>query len=191
MMRTALGRLTRAAAGTMIVVTAVALAGCSFAVVPPKKHPTPPAKPGADQAANRLRDAPALLVQCAISRAGLRPGNQDWLHGNKVFIDTTNATNFESWWLSNDTPGPYHQTFVIDGHRTHYLAYGATWVKKNGQWVPTHTARNDPLAQRTSLYAWSLWAAQSGRLPVLVCGPSASARQLNQQIFGSSTPNPW
>jgi hypothetical protein len=57
--------------------------------------------------------------------------------------------------------------------------------------VPTHTARNSPQAQRASLYAWSLWAAANDRLPAVVCGQSADARQLQTEVFGSTVPNPW
>jgi hypothetical protein len=165
------------------------LAGCALDL-PPKAKPRPTATRSGDPSTVRLADAPALLVQCAISQAGLRPGSQDWLQGLRVRITTTNALNFESWFRSHDTPGPYPQTFVIDGHQTHYLAFGATWMHKNGRWVPAHTALNDPAAQRTSIYAWSLWAAANDRLPPLVCGTSVTARGLQAQVFGPSG-NPW
>jgi hypothetical protein len=174
--------LAAAAAG------AVALAGCGFALPPKHKpHPAQPASP----AALRLADAPALLVQCAIRTAGLRPGGQSWLQGAGVRITGTNALDFQNWFRTHDAPGPYPQTFVIDGHRTHYLAFGATWVHKGSLWVPAHTARDNPVAQRTSLYAWSLWAAAQDRLPALVCGPSAQARQLQAEVFGATVSNPW
>jgi hypothetical protein len=48
-----------------------------------------------------------------------------------------------------------------------------------------------PAAQRTSLYAWSLWAAARDRLPTVVCGSPADARQLQADVFGSAMPNPW
>src|SRR5579864_2253675 len=118
-----------------------ALAGCQLAL-PPKPGPT--ATRAGNPATVRLADAPALLVQCAISHAGLRPGSQDWLQGQRVRISATNALNFETW---------------FDAHQTHYLAFGATWARKGGQWVPTHTALSDPLAERTSMYGWALWAA--------------------------------
>ena len=79
---------------------------------------------------------------------------------------------------------------MIDGHRTHYLAFGATWVRKGTLWVPAHTARNDPVAQHTSLYAWSLWAAAQDQLPPVVCGTSVTAAGLEAQIFGPSG-DPW
>lgn len=165
------------------------LAGCSLDLPPkPKPHPTA-IRPG-NPATIRVADAPALLVQCAIRTAGLRPGDQDWLQGQAVRITPTNALNFQTWFRGHDTPGPYPQTFVIDGHRTHYLAFGATWQNKDGQWVPTHTARNDPMAQRTSIYAWSLWAAAQDRLPPVVCGNSVTAKNLQNQVYGPVA-NPW
>ena len=105
-------------------------------------------------------------------------------------ITPTNAADFETWFHSHDTPGPYPQMFVIDGHQTHYLAFGATWVRRGGLWVPAHTARNSPQAERTSLYAWSVWAAAQDRLPLLVCGTSVTARALQAQIYGVAG-NPW
>jgi hypothetical protein len=166
----------------------LAAAGCQFALPPkPKPHPSRAGNP----AAVRLADAPALLVQCAIRTAGLRPGNRDWLRGLSLHITAGNALDFETWFRTHDTPGPYPQAFVIDGHRTHYLAFGATWLRRGGHWVPAHTARDDPLAQRTSLYAWSLWAAANDRLPPAVCGASASARRLQSEIYGTGVPNPW
>ena len=183
------GRGLRAAA--VLAAAGLALAGCTLDL-PPKAKPRPtmqPTRPG-NPATIRLADAPALVVQCAISQAGLRPGSQDWLQGSNVRITATNALDFEGWFHSHDTPGPYPQTFVIDGHPTHYLAFGATWLHKNGQWVPAHTALNDPAAQRTSIYAWSLWAAAHDKLPLLVCGNSVTARGLQAQVFGASG-NPW
>ena len=187
--RHSVGRLgPMAAAAVAVAVAAVALAGCGFNVPPKTKpHPTHSANP----AVVRLADAPALLVQCAIRTAGLRPGSQDWLQGRSVHITSGTATDFQNWFRTHDAPGPYPQTFVIDGHRTHYLAFGATWVRKGGLWVPTHTARNNPVAQHTSLYAWSVWAAAQDRLPTVVCGPAADAQQLQAEVFGSTVPNPW
>lgn len=169
----------------------VMLAGCEFADVPPKASPGPTKTLAANPEAVRLADAPPLLVQCAIDRAGLRPGSYDWLEGNSVRIGSGNATDFTTWWRGHYAPGPYPQTFVIDGHRTHYLAFGATWVKSGGQWVPSHTARNDPLAERTSLYAYAVWTAAHDRLPPAVCGGSTSIRQLQARVFGSTAADPW
>ena len=166
----------------------LALAGCSFDL-PPKPKPTPAPHAG-DPATIRLADAPALLVQCAIRQAGLRPGSQSWLRGLNVRISAQTADSFTTWFRGHDTPGPYQQTFVIDGHRTHYLAFGATWLDKNGQWVPAHTALDDPQAQRTSIYAWSVWAAAQDRLPPVVCGTSVTASALQDQVFGP-VGNPW
>ena len=167
-----------------------ALAGCSLNL-PPKAKPKPTLAPANERPSVRLADAPALLVQCAIHQAGLRPGSQAWLQGLNVRINSANADGFTAWFRTHDTPGPYQQTFVIDGHRTHYLAFGAAWLQKNGHWVPAHTARNDPQAQRTSIYAWSLWAAAQDRLPAVVCGAAADARQLQAEAFGSAVSNPW
>jgi hypothetical protein len=178
--------------GARAVATAAAgllAAGCEFAVVPPKAHPTPPR--AANPAAVRLADAPPLLVQCAINRAGLRPGDQDWLDGNSVRIGPSDATDFETWWRGHFTPGPYPQTFVIDGHRTHYLAFGATWVERGGAWVPTHAARSDPRAERTSLYAYAVWTAAHDRLPPAVCGAAADIKQMQAHVFGASATDPW
>jgi len=163
----------------------LALAGCSLDL-PPKSRPAHAGNP----AAIRLADAPALLVQCAIRQAGLRPGGQNWLNGLNVRITPTNAVGFATWFHAHDTPGPYAQTFVIDGHQTHYLAFGASWLHKGGQWVPEHTARNDPRAQRTSIYAWSLWAAAQDRLPPAVCGTSVTAHELQAEVYGPAV-NPW
>ena len=136
-------------------------------------------------------DAPPLLVQCAIDRVGLRPGKHDWLAGNAVRIAAGNAAGFGTWWRAHFTPGPYPQTFVIAGHRTHYLAFGATWVKRDGAWVPTHAARSDPQAERTSLYAYAVWTAAHDRLPPAVCGPDADIQRLQARVFGSSATDPW
>ena len=42
-----------------------------------------------------------------------------------------------------------------------------------------------------SLIAWTNWTAVNGRLPPAVCGTGRTARQLQTQIFGNGTPNPW
>jgi hypothetical protein len=178
------------------VIGGIALAGCHFAVVPPKatSSPHPPSTPAANSAMQRLADAPALLVQCAIDRVGLRPAaGQDWLNDGKISITSTNAADFDSWWRGHDTPGPYTETFVIDGHRTHYLAFGATWVKKNGQWVPQHAARTDPVAEQQSLYGWATWAALNNKLPPAVCGTSVTAQQLQAQVYAGAqgAGDPW
>jgi hypothetical protein len=181
------GAFVRAAAA--LAAAGLAVAGCSLDL-PPKATPKPKVARASDTAGVRLADAPALVVQCAIRQAGLRPGSQNWLHGLSVRITSTNAVNFETWFRTHDTPGPYHQTFVIDGHRTHYLAFGATWLHKKGQWIPAHTAQDDPQAERTSIYAWSLWTAENDRLPPPVCGTSVTVSALQDQVFGSSG-NPW
>jgi hypothetical protein len=191
-----MSRMTARAGRTVAaVIGGIALAGCHFAVVPPKATSSPGVQHtlAANAPAQRLADAPALLVQCAIDQAGLRPAaGQDWLQDGKVAITTTNAADFNTWWLGHDTPGPYTETFVIDGHRTHYLAFGATWVQKNGQWVPQHAARADPVSEQESLYGWATWAALNDKLPPAVCGTSVTAQQLQAEVYGAAgTADPW
>jgi hypothetical protein len=196
-----MSRMTaRSGRAVAAVIGGITLAGCHFAVVPPKAtssahttgSPSAPAAPAVDAPVQRLADAPALLVQCAIDRAGLRPAaGQDWLNAGKVSITTTNAADFSAWWRAHDTPGPYPETFVIDGHRTHYLSFGATWVMQNGQWAPQHSARIDPVAEQESLYGWTTWAALHNKLPAAVCGTSVTAQQLQAQVFGASATDPW
>ncbi len=201
-----LARTGRTAAAFL---AAVILTGCHFAVVPPKPHASASGNPAAGAApgetpgaaasatmanpySDRLADAPALLVQCAVDQAGLRPGTSlDWFSRGQVTVNTTNALNFTTWWATHNKPGPYPLTFLIAGHRTHYLEFGTTWVTRDGQWVPRYTGNNDPRALRYSLGAWATWTALNGKLPPAVCGISATAGQLQQQVFGSSTPNPW
>jgi hypothetical protein len=185
-MRTRSGWVAGAAAA---VAAGLLTAGCEFAVVPPKAHHEPARTANAE--AVRLADAPPLLVQCAIDRAGLRPGKHDWLDGNAVRIGPGNATGFDAWWRGHFTPGPYPQTFVIAGHHTHYLAFGATWVKRDGAWIPAHAARSDPLAERTSLYAYAVWTAAHDRLPPAVCGSATGIKQLQARVFGASATDPW
>ncbi|HUY51494.1 MAG TPA: hypothetical protein VMV92_38290 [Streptosporangiaceae bacterium] len=194
-MKRMLARTGRAVAA---IVAGAILTGCHFAVVPPKSHaasasPTASTSPAMrDPYGARVADAPALLTQCAVDQAGLRPGTGlDWFSNGKVSINTTNASNFTTWWGSHSKPGPYPQTFLIAGHQTHYLEFGAAWVKKNGQWEPTYTGNTDRKALQYSLAAWANWTAVNGKLPPLVCGTSLTAHQLQAQIYGSSTPNPW
>lgn len=185
--------LVRSGRAVAAIVAGSLLAGCQFAVVPPKKHAAS-ASPTAslrDPYGYRLADAPALLTQCAVDTAGLRPGTGlGWFAHGQVTVNTTNAANFSSWWLTHNKPGPYPQTFVIDGHRTHYLEFGATWVKSGSLWVPAH-AGDTKLGLRYSLAAWTSWATLNGKLPPAVCGTSLTASQLQEQIFGNGTPNPW
>jgi hypothetical protein len=176
------------AAVAALAVASVALAGCGFAL-PPKKKPHPTF--ASDPAAVRLADAPALLVQCAIRTAGLRPGSQSWLSGLSVHVTSTNAIDFQNWFRTHDAPGPYPQTFVIDGHRTHYLEFGTTWVKSGSVWMPAHVGNQNPQAMDYSLTAWTAWTAVNGKLPPAVCGTSLTASQLQAQIFGNGTPDPW
>ncbi len=203
--------LARTGRTVAALLAAVVLAGCHFAVVPPKPHASasgpasaggtasPGATPSAVASATmanpysyRLADAPALLVQCAVDQASLRPGSSlDWFSHGQVTVNTTDALNFSTWWTAHSKPGPYPLTFVIAGHPTHYLEFGTTWVSRDGQWVPQYTGNNDPRALRYSLSAWATWTALNGKLPAAVCGTSVTAGQLQQQVFGNSTPNPW
>ena len=191
-----MSRMTaRSGRAVAAVIGGIALAGCHFAVVPPKATSSPGASASAGAAGapmQRLADAPALLVQCAIDQAGLRPATgADWIRGGKVSISATDAADFSTWWRAHDTPGPYPETFVIDGHRTHFLSFGATWITKNGEWVPQHSARTDPVAEQESLYGWTTWAALHNKLPAAVCGTSVNAHKLQAQVFGASAPDPW
>ena len=180
--------------GQAVAATAAAalLAGCQFAVVPPKKHAAAsPAASFSNPYGYRLADAPALLTQCAVDTAGLQPGaGLDWFSRGQVTVNTTNAQNFTSWWDTHNKPGPYPQTFVIDGHRTHYLEFGTPWVKRGSLWVPARAA-DQTLDRDYSLAAWTAWTALNGKLPPAVCGTSATASGLQARIFGDGTPDPW
>jgi hypothetical protein len=181
------GRAGAALAGAMI------LAGCHFAVVPPK-HPASTrasaAASMADPYGARGADAPALMVQCAVDQAGLRPGTGlDWFSHGQVSINTTDASNFTSWWTGHSGPGPYPQTFTIAGHRTHYLEFGTSWKKQGALWVPVNTGNTK--AGQYSLVAWANWTAANDKLAPPVCGSAVTARQLQDQVYGSATSNPW
>ncbi len=185
--------LVRSGQAVAAITAGALLAACQFAVVPPKKHAA--ASPTAslrDPYGYRLADAPALLTQCAVDTAGLRPGTGlDWFSHGQVTVNTTNADNFNSWWATHNKPGPYPQTFVIDGHRTHYLEFGTTWVKSGSLWMPAHVGNQNPQALDYSLTAWTAWTALNGKLPPAVCGTSLTASQLQARIFGNGTPDPW
>jgi hypothetical protein len=184
--------LVRSGRAVAAIAAGAVLAGCQFAVVPPKKHAA--ASPTASLSnpyGYRLADAPALLTQCAVDTAGLRPGTGlDWFSNGQVTVNTTNADNFASWWSAHKGPGPYPQTFVIGGRRTHYLEFGPTWVKSGSLWVPAR-AGDKTLGLDYSLTAWTAWTAVNGKLPPAVCGTSLTARGLQARIFGTGTPNPW
>src|ERR1700733_10918791 len=187
-------RILRGGQAVAAITAGALLAGCQFAVVPPKKHAAarPPPPPPTPPSGPRRAAPPALLTQCAVDTAHLRPGTgQDWFSRGQVTVNTTNADNFTSWWRTHDKPGPYPQTFVIDGHRTPYLESGTSWVKSGSLWVPAHVGNANPQALRYSLAAWSSWTALNGKLPPAVCGTALTARQLQAQIFGSGTPDPW
>lgn len=185
-------RILRGGQAVAAIAAGALLAGCQFAVVPPKKHAAAsPAASLRNPYGYRLADAPALLTQCAVDTAHLQPGTGlDWFSNGQVTITTTNADNFASWWRTHNKPGPYPQTFVIDGHRTHYLEFGTSWVKSGSLWVPIR-AGDRTLAMDYSLAAWTARTALSGKLPPAVCGPSVTASQLQAQIFGNGTPDPW
>jgi hypothetical protein len=181
--------VARSGRAVAAVTAAAILAGCHFAVVPPKKHAAGPMR---DPYGARMADAPALLTQCAVDHAGLHPGTGlDWFSGGQVSINQTNASNFTSWWQVHNKPGPYSQTFHIAGHPTHYLEFGTTWTKQGGSWVPAGTGASNPKALQYSLAAWANWTAANDKLPALVCGSSVTARQLQDQVYGAATPNPW
>ena len=187
--------LARAGRVAVAIAAGAMLAGCQFAVVPPKNHAAGSPRPTAslrDPYGYRRADAPALLTQCLVDTAGLRPGTSlDWFSHGQVTVNTTNADNFTAWWQAHNKPGPYSQTFVIDGHRTHYLEFGTTWVKSGSLWVPTHVGDENPRALDYSLIAWTNWTAVNGKLPPAVCGTTLTASQLQAQVFGNSTPDPW
>jgi hypothetical protein len=185
-------RILRGGQAVAAIAAGALLAGCQFAVVPPKKHAAAsPAASLRDPYGYRLADAPALLTQCAVDTARLQPGTgQDWFSRGQVTVNTTDADNFTSWWSTHDKPGPYPQTFVIDGHRTHYLEFGTSWVKSGSLWVPAR-AGDRTLAMDYSLAAWTAWTALNGKLPPAVCGTSVTASRLQARIFGDGTPDPW
>jgi hypothetical protein len=64
-------------------------------------------------------------------------------------------------------------------------------VKSGSLWVPAHVGATNPQALRYSLAAWTSWAALNGKLPPAVCGTALTARRLQEQVFGTGTPNPW
>ena len=187
----------RARAGRAVAaLTAGALlAGCQFAVVPPKKHAaasSPASRTMRDPYGARLLDAPALLTQCLVSQSGLRPGTGlSWFRDGKVTVSTGNASDFQAWWQAHDKPGPYPQTFRIAGHQTRYLEFGTPWVKRGTLWVPANTGDTNRKALQYSLIAWANWTAANDRLPAGICGSSVTATQVQDQVFGTSTPNPW
>jgi hypothetical protein len=183
--------LARGGRAVAALAAAAVLAGCHFAVIPPKKHPASTASMR-DPYGARLADAPALLTQCAVDQAGLHPGaGQSWFTGGRVTINPTDAGDFTTWWHTHSKPGPYTQTFRIAGHPTHYLEFGTAWSKQAGHWVPAHTGAANPRALQYSLAAWANWTAVNDKLPALVCGSALTARQLQNQVYGTSTPNPW
>jgi len=64
-------------------------------------------------------------------------------------------------------------------------------VKSGSLWMPAHVGNQNPQALDYSLTAWTAWTALNGKLPPAVCGTSLTARQLQAQIFGNGTPDPW
>ncbi len=185
-------RILRGRQAAAAIAAGALLAGCQFAVVPPKKHAAASATASLrNPFGYRLADAPPLLTQCAVDTARLRPGTGlDWFSHGQVTVNTTNAASFTRWWDAHNKPGPYPQTFVIDGHRTHYLEFGTRWVKSGSLWIPAQ-AGDPTLARDYSLAAWTAWTALHGKLPPAVCGTSVTASQLQARIFGNGTPDPW
>ncbi len=150
------------------------LAGCHFAVVPPKNHAAS-ATPRSCQPVRRTRlaDAPALLAQCAVDTAGLRPGpGLDWFSDGQVTIAPPTQTTSPAGGHAHDKPGPYPQTFVIAGHRTHYLEFGTPWVKRGSLWVPANTGNTN---QGAALLADRLDELDRGQRQAAsaVCGDGA------------------
>jgi hypothetical protein len=99
-MRARGGWLARA---VMVGIAAGLAGGCHFAGIPahrPSPRLSARATPPNPQAL-RLADAPALVVQCAISSGRLRPGRAGWLRGDSVRITPADAAGFEAWWRSH------------------------------------------------------------------------------------------
>lgn len=101
-MNTTRGRPIAALAGGLVV---VALAGCTGS-----SKPAPTASPtGSAGFGLRYGDAPALLVQCALSSGALKPQpGQAWYSDRKVLPLSGNgsddrAADLSSWWDANST----------------------------------------------------------------------------------------
>jgi hypothetical protein len=87
-------------------------AGCSSSPGPsstsaPTSSPTSTSPPtGADVTAERLTDAGALIVQCALTKGLMKPptglvtpsGETPWLKGTKLVITAANAGTFNDWY---------------------------------------------------------------------------------------------
>ncbi len=78
--------LVRTGQAVAAITAGALLAGCQFAVVPPKKHAAAsPTGSLRNPYGYRLADAPALLTQCAVDTVGLRPGTGlDWFSHGQV-----------------------------------------------------------------------------------------------------------
>ena len=186
-------RILRGGQAVAAIAAGALLAGCQFAVVPPKKHAA--ASPTAslrNPYGYRLADAPALLTQCAVDTAGLQPGTGlDWFSHGQVTINTTNADNFTSWWAYAQQAGTVPADVrhrrppdPLPGVR-HLLGQerqpvGARPRRRPGRWP--WTTRWPPGPRGPQL---------NGKLPPAVCGTSVTASQLQAQIFGNGTPDPW
>ena len=92
------------AAATLIAGLA---AGCSSSS--PSSTSTPPPSPsgtGTGTAGNRLGDAAALIVQCALTQGLMKPptglvtpaGQTPWLKGTKLQLTSANAPTFSEWY---------------------------------------------------------------------------------------------
>jgi hypothetical protein len=96
--------LSFAVAITMLGLTA----GCtsSSSTVTPSYSPSPTSS----TTSLRSADAPALIVQCALSEGHLKPptglyvppGETPWLQGKRVAITAKNDASFNDWYSGND-----------------------------------------------------------------------------------------
>lgn len=92
----------RPVAAFAVALVIVALAGCSGT-----SKPAPAPASSSDDYAWRLIDAPALLVQCALSSGALKPQpDQSWYSHGKVLPlsgsgSSVRAADMSSWWDAN------------------------------------------------------------------------------------------
>jgi hypothetical protein len=79
-------------------------AGCSSS---PSSAPAPAGSPtGTAQAADRLGEAAALIVQCTLTQGLMKPptglvtpaGQTPWLKGTKLVLTAANAATFSEWY---------------------------------------------------------------------------------------------
>jgi hypothetical protein len=93
-----------------------AAAGCSSSSSSPVSSASSPDSPSSSATSSstsssaRLAQAPALIVQCALTKGLLKPptglltpsGEKPWLQGKKVVITSTNGAAFSSWYGANN-----------------------------------------------------------------------------------------